>query len=159
MDGDKCLGFIRPFIGAHLVGSWHLLQSFMAMLTWQYLPGLSIYLWILSVFPLMVWMVFITSDSARLRRLLYRSYVCAVIVSCTFGCIGPWVLKAGFWGNNCLEFIINGQSGNLKEVDRCTNWHLTMLFITLLRLPFQINIIYMFRSYHLEQAHEYQIVK
>ena len=106
MDGDKCLGFIRPFIGAHLVGSWHLLQSFMAMLTWQYLPGLSIYLWLLSFVFTFFWIISIFKDSAKMRNLLYLTYSISVGVSAIWGCIGPWILRGGFWANNCYSITL-----------------------------------------------------
>ena len=115
----------------------------MSLLLWQYLPGLSFYLWILNIVPMMFWLVNMCVDGISIRNWMFYSYLSCVVISCVWGTLGPWIFGAGFWRNNCLNFIINGSTGKLQTLDTCSTWHFSMLFMTLFRLPFQVNIIYM----------------
>ena len=89
----------------------------MSLLLWKYLPGLSIYLWIICLMPMVLWLVNMCVDGLSIRNWMFYSYLSAVIVGCVWGTLAPWIFGAGFWRNNCLSFIINGATGKLQTLD------------------------------------------
>lgn len=113
-----------------------MLQLVFSFFVWKYLPGLSVYFWLLTGVPVLVWMVVVCKDTESTRCFLYYSYLACLLLSCIWGCVGPWIIKANFWGNHCLDFLPSAKTGEVTETDKCSTWHFTMLFVTLLRVPF-----------------------
>ena len=133
---------------------WLTLQLAGAILLSFYFPGPALQLHILTELPLIILLVHYCWDSASIRYLLYIVYTVCVVLSVLVGSLGPWVLGGRYWNNVCIHEAINAHTGKYQVFDKCSSWHIAANVETLVRLPFQINIMLVMYGYFVTKDDE-----
>ena len=84
-------------------------------------------------------MVWVVARVVEVRTMLYTAYTVCVITSCIWGLTAPWIVRGRFWADLCSEV----PTDPTLSLSQCSTWNFSLIFLTLLRVPFQANITFM----------------
>jgi hypothetical protein len=78
---------------------------------------------VLSDLPAVVFLMTLIKNNGNMRYLSYIVYTVCVVLSILIGSLGPWVLGGRYWNNECMDEVIDGQTGKYEIKDHCVLWN------------------------------------
>jgi len=142
--------------GMILLTVWLALQICLActMCWFQYDPGYGVYLMVHSVLPFIVLLMHFCKNTASMRWALFCTYTVSVVIGILAGVIGPFISDGAFWNFRCMEQSVNPSIGLYELTSDCKLLNWMMVVEVVVRLPFQLMIIFGMHRYTAEKSQE-----